>query len=122
MSGADAAANAKADFDLSLRLLQKLCADGGDPAICNIQHVTPPGHPGRVTVIDRYPDGITLQRVHGLCHFIVMDLCKCELWQYLHDTWKEKKGFVPGTGKFDERFARPLLRFTLTSHQCSTIL
>ena len=73
-----------------------------------------------MTVTDRYPDGIELQRVHGLCHFIVMDLCKSELWQYLHDCYDQKKGFVPG--KFDERFARPLLRFTLTSHQCSTIL
>jgi hypothetical protein len=115
--GSYAAAEAKKDFDLSLMLLQTLCKDGGDPAICNIQHVTRPGHPGRVTLIDRYPDGIELQRVHGLCHFIVMDLCKCELFQYLTDVWSKEKGFV--SGKFDERFARPLLRFN--SHFASVL-
>jgi hypothetical protein len=116
----NSAANAKADFDLSLKLLRTLCANGGDPAICNIQHVTAPGHPGRVTVIDRYPDGFELQRVHGLCHFIVMDLCKCELFQYMNDVWHKKKGFVGE--RFAERFARPLLRSTLALHQRSPIL
>ena len=117
---ADCAKEAKLDFDRSASLLQTLCAGGGNPAICNIQFVTPPGHPGRVTIVDRYPDTGTPptraeeERVHGWCHFIVMDLCKCELFQYTKDMWGGEKGCK--SGKFQEHFARPLFRSVCTPH------
>ena len=119
---AECAREAKSDFDLSRLLLQTLCA-GGNSAICNVQFVTPPGHPGRVTIVDRYPDtgtsptGAEEERVHGLCHYIVSDRCKCDLFEYLVDEYKGQKGYISGGLRFDERFARPLFRSTLTLHE-----
>ena len=121
---AECAREAKSDFDLSRLLLQTLCV-GGNSAICNVQFVTPPGHPGRVTIVDRYPDtgtsptGAEEERVHGLCHYIVSDRCKCDLFEYLVDEYKGQKGYK--SGRFDERFARPLFRSTLTLHKSAVV-
>jgi hypothetical protein len=106
-------AEAKADFVLCQDLLRKLCTPP-HPNMCNILHVTPPGRPGRVKIVDRYSDGTEEERVHGWCHFIVMDLCKCELFQYTKDMWGGEKGCK--SGKFQEHFARPLFRSVCTPH------
>ena len=76
--------------------------------ICNALKVTQPGRPGRVTVFDCYPDNVTEERVHGLCHYVAMDLGKCELYQYLYDLYTGTKG--KGHGRFEEKYARALFK------------